>query len=370
MKTFIRTFLIIIFTQLIWSNDIHSQSKIRSGFDPVEFNNALCINAQHMDSSYLVNMKIPKPMGKHIYRSEISPMENCWDFWIDHRGVGIISLRGTAPTSNSWLENFYAAMVPAIGELIISNTDTFRYKLAESNIAYVHAGWLIGLSSMGPDIVSKIKEYHKIGITDFIIVGHSQGGALAFLLRSYLEYLPEPLPNNVRIKTYAAAAPKPGNLHYAYDYDFITRNGWGFRIINPLDWVPEMPFSIQRLDDMNSPNPFEDIDASIKNMTWVSRKYVKKKYNKMDRSTKKAQETYTDILGDIAYKFVKAALPETQKPTFVPSFNYMTCGIPIILQPQQIYYDNYVNNKKEFVFMHHGYNNYLFLLLSNYPERD
>ncbi|MCH5596778.1 hypothetical protein MKP09_01985 [Niabella ginsengisoli] len=44
-------------------------------------------------------------------------------------------------------------------------------------------------------------------------------------------------------------------MYYAYDYENITRDGWGFTIVNRKDWVPESPYTIQRIQDMNEPNP-------------------------------------------------------------------------------------------------------------------
>src|SRR3984885_12617163 len=76
-------------------------------------------------------------------------------------------------------------------------------------------------------------------------------------MRSYLYYLQQKgdLPADIVFKTYCSAAPKPGNMYYAYDFDFITRGGWAYAIVNGADWVPETPFSIQTLRDFNPTNP-------------------------------------------------------------------------------------------------------------------
>ncbi len=101
-------------------------------------------------------------------------------------------------------------------------------------------------ATMAPEMTAKIREYNSQYHTkQVIITGHSQGGAIAFLTRSYLHYEQEAgrLPKELIFKSYNGAAPKPGNLYYGYDYDYITRNGWAFTVVNALDWVPETPFS-------------------------------------------------------------------------------------------------------------------------------
>ena len=50
---------------------------------------------------------------------------------------------------------------------------------------------------------------------------------------------------SLNIKTYCSAAPKPGNLFYAYDFEHITEGGWAFNVVNSADWVPELPSTTQ-----------------------------------------------------------------------------------------------------------------------------
>ena len=79
-------------------------------------------------------------------------------------------------------------MVPAKGELQLNDSTKFTYTLATDSKAAVHMGWLIGLASLAPDINLKIDSCYKAGIRNFYIMGHSQGGAIAYLLTSYLHY--------------------------------------------------------------------------------------------------------------------------------------------------------------------------------------
>ena len=371
MRTFKLVLLLIIFSITIFNNS-QAQSALKPGFIAEEYRELISLTSRHLDSNIIMEYSkkiLPYPHAKRVYISKPVGLENKWDFWVKKSGIGIISLRGTTPSKNSWLENFYAAMIPAIGEITINNGQKFKYKLASDSNAYIHAGWLLGVASMADDIVKHINDAHRQGIKDFIIIGHSQGGALAILLRSYLEYLPKGLPRDIRIKTYASAAPKVGNIKYAYDFDFITRGGWALRVINSEDWVPQMPFTVQQVSDLNKINPFVDIKGITKTMPFGARTYVRSAYGKMERRARKTQETYTKYLGNQAYKMCKETMPELEKPVFMNSFNYVACGTPIILMPSKSYYSYYIKNAKQSIFIHHMYYAYYYLCLQNYPEK-
>jgi len=372
MKTIKHLLITAIFSITFYSISF-AQTKLKPGFDPVEYRELISLTSRHLDTNIILEYSkhiLPYPNAKRIYKSETVGLENKWDFWIHKKGIGIISLRGTTPTKNSWLENFYAAMIPAIGEITIDKDKTFKYKLASDSNAYVHAGWLLGLSFMADDIVKHINEAYKNGIKDFIIIGHSQGGALSILLRSYLEYLPNSLPNDIIIKTYASASPKVGNLFYSYDFNYITQNGWAFRVINTADWVPQMPFTVQKTTDLNDINPFNSVKRETSSMPIFTRTYVRQTFKKMTKRANKTQKTYTDILGNKAFKLTKEALPNIEKPEFKASFDYVACGSPIILKPTKNYYEIYVKHAKESVFIHHMFYAYYYLCLQDYPERD
>src|SRR6202008_1816541 len=112
----------------------------------------------------------------------------------------------------------YMGMISNRGSIIVDKNYIFNYKIAEDTNAYVHLGWMLGLAYMAPEITNQIDQLYKKGIKDILIMGHSQGGGIAFLLRSYLQYLNEKtLPKDIVYKTYCSAPPKPGNLYYSYD---------------------------------------------------------------------------------------------------------------------------------------------------------
>ncbi|WP_315822620.1 lipase family protein [Paraflavitalea speifideaquila] len=255
----------------------------------------LRINGRIADSA-LMKEQPPKPLQyRLIHRSPEVGLKNQWDLWLRKDDqVGVISLRGTVADAASWLENFYAAMVPATGQVQLNDSTNFSYKLAESPEATVHVGWLIGMASMAPAIAEQIKAYRQKGVQEFIIIGHSQGGALAFLLRSWLHYQTAAgvLPRDIVYKTYCSAAPKPGNMQYVYDYDFITRPGWSYTVVNASDWVPETPFSLQSLKDFNELNPFTNVKPALKKQPLLVRWYLNHAFNSMDRVSRRSQKSF------------------------------------------------------------------------------
>src|SRR5262249_18920218 len=123
------------------------------------------------------------------YHSGDVGLLNNWSFYLRSDNVGAINIRGTVPETSSWLENAYSAMIPAAGSLQVNDSTVFNYQLSADPRAMVHTGWTIGLAFLAPDIKRIIKEYYmKRNVKEFLIFGHSQGGAISFLLRSYLEY--------------------------------------------------------------------------------------------------------------------------------------------------------------------------------------
>lgn len=333
---------------------------LQPGFDGKEYLDMLSIAFQRYDSS-IINPRIPPPADYSIaYQSPESGLRNRWNMWYrnDH-AAAVISIRGTVGALASWLENFYAAMIPATGSLQLNDSTVFKYQLAADDRAAVHTGWVVGLASFAPDIVAHIKQAYRQGIREFIIAGHSQGGALAILTRSYLYYLTQngQLPADIVFKTYGSAAPKTGNTYYAYDFDFITRGGWAFTIVNAADWVPETPFSVQQVSDFNAVNPFTDISKALKRQPWIVRMVLKCKYNKIKRSLHKSQRRLAKDLGSGVYKQIKKFLPQLKEPAYMPENNYQRLGACIVLQPDAAYYKLFPDSTDN-IFQHHSFGAY------------
>ena len=361
MVKYIASFLL-----LVMLTPVGAQS-LKPVFDPEEYAAMLRISAYQVDVQFRGETPKEKEYTR-VYRSAEVGLHNKWDMWMNKdKDVMVISLRGTTSDMDSWLENFYSAMIPATGSMKLDSNYTFHYRFASDPKAAVHAGWAIGVGSLAPDVVRKIRECYAHGIKQVIIEGHSQGGALAFLLRSYLYYqiAEGNLPNDLVIKTYCSAAPKPGNLYYAYDFDYITRGGWAYTVVNTADWVPETPVSIQTINDLNKTNPFSNARNQVRGQKRIVRLALRHVTNRLTKTPKKAQRTYERYAGKMAYKQVKKYMPWLEKPHFVPTSNYMRAGSPIVLQPDAEYYAKFPDTGSN-IFRHHLFEPYYYLVKKIY----
>ncbi len=356
--------IFIIILSLLFSHQVFSH-ELKPYFDKSEYKEMLLISLRTTLNEKYYN-KYPEPQNyKLSYQSRVVGLDNLWQLWINqNRTIAVVSIRGTTLKPESSLANLYEVMVPAKGELHLSKTDTFFYELAENPNAAVHIGWLISMAYLSRDIVPKIDSLYKSGIKDFLLMGHSQGGAINYLLTAYLYNLQQKgeISKDIRFKTYCSAAPKPGNLYFAYYYEKLTQNGWGYNIVNAADWVPETPISIQTLNDINSPNPFRNAKKDIKNLKFPKNIVAKHIYNKLDKPTKKAQRTYERYLGDMTSKVIEKNLVDFIPPDeYFHSNYYVRTGATIVLYPENDYYEFFEKEKDNF-FFNHGLEYYLYLI--------
>lgn len=353
----------------IFSN---AQTKLQPGFDAKEYAELLSLAFHSYSIPDSVERSKTKDPYQMVYRSPEVGLLNRWTLYVRNDNVAVIDMRGTVNKPVSWLANFYAAMIPATGSLQLNDSTKFDYQLAADSKAMVHVGWTVSLAYLAPDIINKINGYFtKNNVTQYLIFGHSQGGALAFLLRSYLEYekLKGHIPAAIQFKTYCSAGPKPGNMYYAYDFDFITRNNWGYNVVNAADWVPESPFTIQTLKDFNPTNPFINAKAILKQQKLLIRIAGGSVYNQLERKPRRTQRKFEKYLGKTMYKIaIKKALPGFKEPVYVHGSNFMRAGIPVILMPDENYYKLYPDNA-DTPFVHHLFSAYYYLLKKIYLTR-
>ncbi|QRR01680.1 lipase family protein [Dyadobacter sandarakinus] len=343
---------------------LQAQTGLKPGFDRAEYVELSRIHVLLYDTlTFPGKKKLPLPAHfQRVYRSEVIGLDNRWELW-KYGNVAAINLRGTTKSPVGWLENFYAAMVPAKGELKLADNFTFKYQLASHPRAAVHVGWLIGTAFLANEIVPKIDSCYKAGIKEYLIMGHSQGGAISYLLTAHLYQLQKDgrLPADMRFKTYSSASPKAGNAFFAYEYEAKVAGGWGFNVINSADWVPELPFSVQTLSDFNNTNPFKNIEGIIREQKLLKRIALKHAYKQMKNPSEKAQRNYQKYLGNFASKSVVKNLPGYQPPAYFPSNNYVRIGPTIMLLADDAYYAEYPDSDKE-IFIHHHPQAYLYLL--------
>lgn len=344
--------------------------QLKSGFDAKEYLNILGIFAYSGKDS-VFSKGIPEPNDvKMIYESPTVGLQNKWYLWVNEsEKTVIINIRGTIPDPNSWLENFYAAMIPAKGQIKLNPNYTFDYEFSEDPKAAVHVGWTLATGALMETILPKLDGLMREGYDNVLITGHSQGGAIGYLVSSYLHTLQREnrWGKKVQIKTILSAAPKPGNLFFAYDYERMNQGGWAFNVVNAADWVPEVPFSIQTVNDFSTTNPFSDVSGFIKSQKFPKNLIFKKVYNKLNKPTKKAQKNFEKYLGKYAGKEVVKQLPAFEHPDFYQSNHYTRTGNFVILYPDQEYNQTYIYAPEK-LFQHHMLQPYLMLLKKQFPE--
>lgn len=337
--------------------------RLKPGFDKAECLEMLKIAHRQLElAKWEKDSSVPMPQHYKLgYRSPVVGLENRWDLWTSSDGVGVISVRGTVDASVSWLANLYAAMVPAKGELQLEKDFTFSYNLSDDPKSAVHVGFLVSAAYLLRDIMPRIDSCYKTGIRDFIVTGHSQGGAITFLLTSYLENMKSvgKLPKDLRFKTYSGAPPKVGNLFYAYQFESLTRD-WAFSIINSADWVPETLISIQTVNDFNGPNPFRHAKAMIKKQKFPKNLALRHVYNRLSKPPLKAQRRYENYLGKMISKAIRKQLPDFVPPVYFKSNNYVRVGTPVILYADAEYFKKYPEDVDQ-VWRSHMIPPYLFL---------
>ena len=358
MKTIV-SFLILFIASL---SSVDAQ-QLKPGFDKEEYRQLMLISASTTAVETYAKKFASPANYQMVYRSATIGLDNLWDLWTAGNNTAVISIRGTTQKPESWLANFYAAMVPAKGKIKINEQEEFSYQLAANPKAAVHVGWLLSTAYLSKDMLPKIKDLYSKGTKEFLIIGHSQGGAITFLLTSYLSNMQKmnELPGDIRFKTYCSAAPKPGNLYYAYEYEAMTQSGWGFNVVNAADWVPEVPFSIQTTDDFNTPNPFAGAKTMINKQGIVNRIALKYAYNQLDKPTRKAQRNFQKYLGGMTSKMVSKNIPGFTPPDYFNSNNYVRTGSTIVLLPNDAYYEKFKSDTSD-IFIHHLHAPYLLLL--------
>lgn len=355
-----RIFFMVLISSLlsVQSNSQH----LRAGFQKKELVELLRIGARTTSDS-IYSKKFPEPdHSKMLYQSAPVGFNNLWQLWMRNDSVAIISIRGTTPAAISFLANIYAAMVPARGNLELEKDFSFKYELSGLPNAAVHVGYLVAMAYLSRDILPKIDSCLRQGINEFIITGHSQGGAISYLLRAYMEQLKNEgrIPGGAHIKTYTIAAPKPGNLYFAYEYEHINKGGWAYQVVNPVDWVPEVPFSIQTMDDLSETNPFRNVKQLIGKQKFPLNIGASLAYKQLSKPAKKARRQYEKWLGKRVGKLVKKSLKEFTTPAYYGSNNYVRTGTTVVLMPDSSYFQNFPE-VRDSIWHNHTQRPYLFL---------
>ena len=232
------------FFSILLVNNAGLFGQLQPGFQPDEARDMIMLcNTHTFIDLYGSDEKMIPGGYTRIYSSVATPLDT--KFEVFRKGnVGVIEFRGSTASMMSWMVNVHSSMIPAEGRMVI-NGNRFDYEFAEDTSAAVHAGFALVIGTIAEEVLGQLKELHKLGVSNVIITGHSQGGALAHLMRAYLEHLPRrKLPTHMEFKTYSFAAPMVGDRAFATEYEreYCTRLS-SFSIIEPEDPVPDMPIA-------------------------------------------------------------------------------------------------------------------------------
>lgn len=338
MKTKYSYSLIIALLALFHSSFAQTSfdKQFDSSFDKQEAKNLVAI------CNYWLNGKVEGLDSTHVdkdyqllYESKLYKMDNRWQLWQKGEDAMVINLRGTTRESISWLENFHAAMIPAEGSLLLPDSQRVDYKFAGDSRAAVHVGWTMGIGFLKADILKHIRAANEKGFYKFYITGHSQGAALAHLLRAMFEYLPEELLSKKnQFKVYAFASPKPGNQFFANDYAFYTSlKNPSYTINNTSDWVTQLPFTVQSPDNVSLPNPLVSFDNNEFHLPFFKRIIFKSIYSSLKNPILKSQKRFKKNLGKQMHQQIEKKVGYFETPEYVDDFSYFPVGIQVTLKP-------------------------------------
>jgi hypothetical protein len=158
---------------------------------------------------------------------------------------------------------------------------------------------------------------------------------LTFYFHASVKYASDvPTNQNYSYKTYVYAQPKPGNDHYAADFENRFCNiGLAFRVTNSLDWVPQVPFTIEFPADINTPNSL----SALVNPRLVAIFCLPKPL--VDNARKQIVDHACDRLQPKAVALARQVSPSATAQlmasgfdvTVVPSLNFVSAGTEIAL---------------------------------------
>ncbi len=260
----------------------------------------------------------------------IGAFDEKWQLWKSDAGVYAVALRGTVMKVGSVLEDLISVLVWAQGHITVGQ-QSIAFQFAGEPAAGVHLGFALGALVLIKDpingILAQLAQHGISAGSNVYLTGHSQGAAMATLLRSYFEYATD-APRGLSYKTYVFAQPKPGNDHYAMDFERLFGNaGLAFRVTNSLDWVPQVPFTLEMIRDINHPNPLSVSPSLLLSaLMKVMEPLVAEARRLIEHHSRPHLQRKAAVL---AQRVVPSSLPAPAAPfdaPFHPSLNFVNAG--------------------------------------------
>jgi len=165
----------------------NSFGQLKPKFEPNEYKEILGVYA-HSITDTVFSKGIPKPTTLRVEsESPTVGLENKWHLWVNEsEKIAVFSIRGTVPNPTSWLVNFYSAMIPTQGKMKFQTDYMFDYSFSKDPKAFVHVGWTLSTGALAESLLPIMTELTERGFRDFIVTGHSQGGAISYLVAAML----------------------------------------------------------------------------------------------------------------------------------------------------------------------------------------
>jgi hypothetical protein len=218
---------------------------------------------------------VPDPSSNWAIVADLTPtsatlLDNYWQVWQNQSDTTqyAIAVRGTVESAASVLADLLFPLINARFDVKLGPISLpFHLARDEGDSAVkagVHSGFALSL------LLMLFTTDHPLFVTlgqlassgnDVYITGHSQGASIATLLTSLVRH--SSTFKGPAYKTYTFAPAKAGNDHYAYDYARLAGvDGYGWAVTSTQDWVPQAPFALEWISDLNTPNPLRGFDGS------------------------------------------------------------------------------------------------------------
>jgi hypothetical protein len=220
---------------------------------------------------------VPDPSSNWTIRKDLTPtrstlLDNYWQVWQNQSDTTqyAIAVRGTVDSDASILADLLFPLINARFDVTVGPASLPFYLARDEGDsavkAGVHAGFALSLLLMlfttDSPLFLTLALLAKEGNNNVYITGHSQGASIATLLTSLVRHSSDVFKGPA-YKTYTFAPAKAGNDHYAYDYARLAAvDGYGWAVTSTQDWVPQAPFALEWISDLNTPNPLRGFDGS------------------------------------------------------------------------------------------------------------
>jgi len=219
---------------------------------------------------------VPDPSSNWAIVKDLTPtgatlLDNYWQVWQHQSDASqyAIAVRGTVESAASVLADLLFPLINARFDVKLGPISLPFYLARDEGDsavkAGVHSGFALSL------LLMLFTTDHPLFVTlgllaqpgnDVYITGHSQGASIATLLTSLVRHSTL-LFKGPDYKTYTFAPAKAGNDHYAYDYARLAAvDGYGWAVTSTQDWVPQAPFSLEWISDLNTPNPLRGFGST------------------------------------------------------------------------------------------------------------